>query len=336
MIRKTIKITILFLLLTKFLSANPLVPRFFSEVLLDTTDWAIEFDLSYYEYSLDSCYLNSMSGAAKFKNGLFINSHGLVVITSDSLENDFSFIPLGDILSLETTNGNLLDIISFGIINDDTACVTKIGQSVCIGNGTEYLDNSPTIGIPNDTLNARGIVQGTVTDSSGKPCDNINVYCLEGSNYDFSVLIDSTGYFSINVLATTVILTNYNDNYEHQRYSVQAFPESTVTVHLIFNKSQSSVGRNSELISKEYRLSNNYPNPFNNTTFFNYQIPIDDFVEINVYDIKGRLVENLHSGFQGKGEYRLMWDAFAAPSGVYIISLRTPQVLLNKKCLLVK
>jgi len=277
-----------------------------------------------------------MSSSAKFKNGLFINSHGLVLITSDSLENDFSFNPLGDILSLETTNGNLLDIISFGIINDDTACVTKIGQSICIGKGTEYLDNTPTIGIPNDTLNAMGIVQGTVTDSSGKPCENINVYCLEGSNYDFSVLIDSTGYFAINVLATTVMFSHYNDNYKNQRYYVQVFPETTITVHLIFNKSQSSVGRNSELISKEYRLSNNYPNPFNSTTFFNYTIPVDDFVEINVYDIKGRLVENLHSGFQGKGEYRLMWDAFAAPSGVYIIRLRTPQIVLNKKCMLVK
>ncbi|MBC8185389.1 T9SS type A sorting domain-containing protein [candidate division KSB1 bacterium] len=337
MIIKVIKTTILFLLLTKMLSANPVIVRNFSEILLDTTNWAIELSVGMGPFDIfDSCYLNSESGTAKFKNGLFINNYGMIIVTRDSLENDFSFNPFGDKLTLRTSSGEIFDQIEFGIIDGDTVCVTKIGQSICTMGGTEYLDNTPTIGNYNDTLNATGIIQGTVTDSSGQPCENINLFYLEGSNNDYGLVCDSTGYFSINVIATTIIFTNYYDNYEHKRYNVHAYPESTITVHLIFNKLQDSVEPINRLLSKDYFLSNNYPNPFNSTTFFNYKIPIDDFVEINVYDIKGGLVENLHSGFQGKGEYRLMWDAFAAPSGMYIIRLRTPQVVLNKKCMLVK
>ena len=44
-------------------------------------------------------------------------------------------------------------------------------------------------------------------------------------------------------------------------------------------------------------LKQNYPNPFNPMTNIDFVLPQNDFVILNVYDIKGRLVNELVSQY---------------------------------------
>ena len=86
-----------------------------------------------------------------------------------------------------------------------------------------------------------------------------------------------------------------------------------------------------------YTLSNPYPNPFNPTTTISYSIADDiDNLKINIYDIRGRIVQTLHNGHMYKGEHKINWNASDFASGVYFVRMETSSKIFNKKIMLIK
>ena len=75
-------------------------------------------------------------------------------------------------------------------------------------------------------------------------------------------------------------------------------------------------GRSKE-IPEEFALQQNYPNPFNPSTVINYQLPTDNFVTINVYNMLGEVVATLVDGVQPAGFKSVTWEAGGMPSGIY-------------------
>jgi parallel beta-helix repeat protein len=76
----------------------------------------------------------------------------------------------------------------------------------------------------------------------------------------------------------------------------------------------------------EFALQQNYPNPFNPLTIVNYQLPIDNFVTLKVYDMLGREVATLVDGMQEAGYYAQPWNGTDAngqqlASGIYFYRL---------------
>jgi len=90
------------------------------------------------------------------------------------------------------------------------------------------------------------------------------------------------------------------------------------------------------LIPTTYTVNDIYPNPFNPVTNIEFGLPENAFVQIVVYDIKGRQIATLMNSFQFAGYYSLTWDASDSPSGVYFINMtsdgfkQTRQVVLMK------
>jgi flagellar hook assembly protein FlgD len=77
-------------------------------------------------------------------------------------------------------------------------------------------------------------------------------------------------------------------------------------------------------VPKAYALFNNYPNPFNPTTNIKFQLPEVSEVNINVYDMSGKLVKSLvRNQSYNAGEFTVQWDATDATSnrvasGMYV------------------
>lgn len=62
----------------------------------------------------------------------------------------------------------------------------------------------------------------------------------------------------------------------------------------------------------------NYPNPFNAATTIEYTIPISGQVELDVFDVTGRLAATLVNGYCRAGVHTVLWDGGDSPSGIYL------------------
>ena len=94
-------------------------------------------------------------------------------------------------------------------------------------------------------------------------------------------------------------------------------------------------------VPDEYHLTQNYPNPFNPTTTISFSIPSEGHVQVNVYDITGRLITSLVDANLREGYHDVIWngtDMFGSnvSAGLYIYSLQTEGVSLTRKMVLMK
>ncbi|MBS1515145.1 MAG: T9SS type A sorting domain-containing protein [Bacteroidetes bacterium] len=86
-----------------------------------------------------------------------------------------------------------------------------------------------------------------------------------------------------------------------------------------------------------FSLSQNFPNPFNPSTIINYQLTINSFVTLNVYDINGKLIKELVNEKQSAGSHEVNFSGEGLPSGVYYYSLTADGVTIDtKKAILLK
>jgi uncharacterized lipoprotein YddW (UPF0748 family) len=58
----------------------------------------------------------------------------------------------------------------------------------------------------------------------------------------------------------------------------------------------------------KFELYQNYPNPFNFETTIEFEIPFDSWVSVKIYDILGREIKTLVSGFKSAGRHKVIWD----------------------------
>ena len=77
---------------------------------------------------------------------------------------------------------------------------------------------------------------------------------------------------------------------------------------------------------QEYRLEQNFPNPFNPTTTIAWQLPADSRVVLKVYNALGQLVGNLVDGNMPSGVHSTNWDASGHASGVYFVRIEAASV----------
>ena len=83
-------------------------------------------------------------------------------------------------------------------------------------------------------------------------------------------------------------------------------------------------------------ISDAYPNPFNPVTSFEYTLVEAGMVNVAVYDISGRMVAELASGYQSAGTYDLVWNAGNASSGMYLIKMVVDNHTAMQKIMLIK
>jgi PKD repeat protein len=76
---------------------------------------------------------------------------------------------------------------------------------------------------------------------------------------------------------------------------------------------------------------NSVPNPFTTYTEISYEIPMDTEIEIIIMDIAGNKIETLIKTYKQKGEHSIIWDAYQAKSGMYLIQLKTTEGVYKHK-----
>jgi len=91
-----------------------------------------------------------------------------------------------------------------------------------------------------------------------------------------------------------------------------------------------------EIIPSDFLLTQNYPNPFNPATTISYQLPVNSFVSLKVYDVIGNEVATLVNETEKPGSYHVVFSAEQFPSGVYFYKLQAGNFVQTRKMILLK
>lgn len=86
----------------------------------------------------------------------------------------------------------------------------------------------------------------------------------------------------------------------------------------------------------EFVLEQNYPNPFNPSTVISYQLPVNGFVILKVFDVLGNKVATLVDEYKPAGLYEIEFDASSLASGIYYYQLNTNKFIQTKKMVLLR
>lgn len=165
-------------------------------------------------------------------------------------------------------------------------------------------------------FDSAGVYLNTFTAVTG----NRGVYRLGNGNY---LTTNGTGVHEIDdttgaLVRTIISVTNFQ--------YISEYDPTGVT----------NTGNKFNIIPDEYKLYNNYPNPFNPATNIKFAIPVGSFVSLKVYDVTGREVLSLVNEFRNPGEYTVKFDASKFGSGVYFYKLQAGFFTSTKKMLLIK
>jgi hypothetical protein len=92
--------------------------------------------------------------------------------------------------------------------------------------------------------------------------------------------------------------------------------------------------------SDNYKIINNlyqnFPNPFNPKTSIRYSLSENNFVNITIYDILGRVVKTLVNEYKLSGEYLVDYDGSSLASGIYFYKMKTNNYSSIKRLLIIK
>lgn len=86
----------------------------------------------------------------------------------------------------------------------------------------------------------------------------------------------------------------------------------------------------------ELTLYPSYPNPFNTSTVIRYELSSAAHIKIEVFTSTGTRVAVLENEQMPTGQHQLGFDAYHLPSGIYLLRLRSENVMLNQKLTLIK
>lgn len=158
-----------------------------------------------------------------------------------------------------------------------------------------------------------------------------------------------------NISSTTYIDWEINTSSAQKRtrywYRVSAYTDKSSPGYsnevLIYGYRDYKIGVDIDLIKIKDEITeqvninsftiNGFPNPFNPLVTIQYSIPEKSTINIDIYNIEGRLIKTLIQREQNPGVYKINWDASNMPSGMYIAKLlSTTGIELSQKILLSK
>lgn len=88
--------------------------------------------------------------------------------------------------------------------------------------------------------------------------------------------------------------------------------------------------------AEDFKLYQNFPNPFNPKTVISYQLAVSSFVSLKIYDILGNEVSPLVNKKQNAGFYKVEFDGSHLSSGLYFYKLVAGNFSDTKKLILIK
>ena len=89
-------------------------------------------------------------------------------------------------------------------------------------------------------------------------------------------------------------------------------------------------------IINQYKLHQNFPNPFNPETKIKFDLPVFGNVKLSVYNILGKEIKVLLNERLSRGSYELTFDGTDFAGGIYFYRIISDNFLETKSMVLLK
>ncbi len=104
---------------------------------------------------------------------------------------------------------------------------------------------------------------------------------------------------------------------------------------------QTDVAAQEEQLPREFRLQDNYPNPFNAGTTIRFALPREANVQLALYNTLGQKIKTLAAKNYPAGVHAVSWDGLnnsgqPAPSGLYFYKMTAENFAAVKKLTMIK
>ena len=252
-----------------------------------------------------------------------------IPINDDALgENDENFY----INLSNPTNAKLADVQATGIIIDNDT------PSVSISDETENEDVGTMnffVTLSNPSVLPVRLDYQTNNGSAMAPIDYVSTASTlnippDSITATINVLIIDD-YISEALETLTIDLSN----------PVNAIIEDGQGEGTIIDNDVTEVFQTEASIPLFFKLYQNYPNPFNPETTIEFGLPKPGFVEITIYDVRGKLVRTLVSEQKRAGQHWIKWDVrgdrgMRVSSGVYIYHMKSGYFHKTQKMIFAK
>ena len=86
----------------------------------------------------------------------------------------------------------------------------------------------------------------------------------------------------------------------------------------------------------EYKLYQNFPNPFNSRTIISFSIPARQRVRLVIYNALGQEIDVLVDDIMSTGRHLLQWNARNRPSGLYMYRIKSDHYTATGKMVLLR
>jgi len=91
-----------------------------------------------------------------------------------------------------------------------------------------------------------------------------------------------------------------------------------------------------DLVVSDFLMEQNFPNPFNPTTTFQFSLPKAGNVHLKIFDVLGNEVASVADGFYNSGTYKIVFSGERLASGIYLYTLNSGNFHQSKKMILMK
>ena len=115
--------------------------------------------------------------------------------------------------------------------------------------------------------------------------------------------------------------TFYNDTDEEITFGLLSTDEMMVMFGLYYDGEALETNNNTTLTPEDFEIQSIYPNPFNPFTTIQFSLDLYSNVTLNLFDIRGKLVETLVDKLFQPGIHELQWNGQNYASGVYFAKL---------------
>ena len=189
-------------------------------------------------------------------------------------------------------------------------------------NGRRLEDDATTIEIQ--------AVGGVILAAVGLPYDD----AVAGDYSDLvsQMLVNALGFVAgptandVPLLSYFPYMANPHRGYDYVKQLTAEAPPGTVGIQPM------GIG-----VPEGFLLGQNYPNPFNPSTTIQYQLANGGRVQLNVFDVRGRLIQTLVDEERPAGTHEVNWDAARLASGTYLYRLQVnDRVVSTRQATLIK